>query len=34
MLPGGAEAQFWWITGIMVVIIGVMLFIFRRKGWI
>jgi magnesium transporter len=33
-LPGGAEAQFWWITGIMVVIIGVMLFIFRRKGWI
>ena len=34
MLPGGPNAQFWWITGIMVAIIGVMLYFFRRKGWI
>jgi magnesium transporter len=32
--PGSAEAQFWWITGIMVAIIGTMLYVFRRKGWI
>jgi magnesium transporter len=34
MLPGGPEAQFWWITGIMGVIIGVMLYVFRRMRWI
>jgi magnesium transporter len=34
MLPGGPDAQFWWITGIMVVIIGAMLYAFRHKGWI
>ena len=33
MLPGGADAQFWWVTAIMVGIIAVMLFIFRRIGW-
>jgi magnesium transporter len=32
--PGSPEAQFWWVTGIMVVIIGMMLYLFRRKGWI
>jgi magnesium transporter len=32
--PGGADAQFWWIAGIMVVMIGGMLTVFRRKGWI
>ena len=34
MLPGGPDAQFWWIAGIMLVIIGVMLYYFRRKNWI
>jgi magnesium transporter len=34
MLPGGPEAQFWWIAGIMVVMVGGMLTVFRRKGWI
>ncbi|HEY6359767.1 MAG TPA: magnesium/cobalt transporter CorA [Vicinamibacterales bacterium] len=32
--PGGEEAQFWWIAGIMLAIIGTMLYFFRRKGWI
>jgi magnesium transporter len=34
MFPGREETQFWWIAGIMVVIIGAMLYVFRRKGWI
>ena len=33
-LPGGPAAQFWWISGIMVGIIVVMLFYFRRRQWI
>jgi Mg2+ and Co2+ transporter CorA len=33
-LPGGAEMQFWWIGGAMVVIIGMMLAVFRRLKWI
>jgi magnesium transporter len=32
--PGGPGAQFWWIGGIMVVMIGTMLAVFRRKGWV
>jgi magnesium transporter len=32
--PGGPDAQFWWIGGIMVLVIGAMLALFRRKGWI
>jgi len=32
--PGGPAAQFWWITGIMVVMIATMLAAFRRKRWI
>ena len=33
--PGGADAQFWWIVGIMVVDQRVMLAFFRRNsGWI
>jgi magnesium transporter len=32
--PGGEAVQFWWITGIMFAVIGVMLALFRRKGWI
>ena len=32
--PGGPDAQFWWVAGIMVVMVGGMLTVFRRKGWI
>ena len=32
--PGGRAAQFWWLTGIMLLLIGVMLWYFRRKRWI
>lgn len=32
--PGGPDAQFWWITGIMIVMIATMLAAFRRKRWI
>jgi magnesium transporter len=33
-LPGGPEAQFWWILGIMVAMSGGMLAYFRQKRWI
>lgn len=33
-LPGGPEAQFWWILGIMCATCGVMLWIFRRLEWL
>jgi magnesium transporter len=33
-LPGGEAAQFWWLAGSMVSIIGVMLAGFRWKHWI
>ncbi len=33
-LPGGDAAQFWWIGGIMVSVIGAMLYGFRRQGWL
>jgi magnesium transporter len=33
-LPGGTEAQFWWIVGMMVALTAVMLAFFRAKGWI
>ncbi|MCA1563545.1 MAG: magnesium/cobalt transporter CorA [Acidobacteria bacterium] len=32
--PGGDALQFWWISAIMVSVIGVMLWAFNRKGWI
>ena len=32
--PGGERLQFWWIFGIMLVTIVVMLAMFRRKRWI
>jgi Mg2+ and Co2+ transporter CorA len=32
--PGSDQAQFWWIFGIMVVVIAIMLVMFRRKRWI
>lgn len=34
LLPGGPEAQFWWILAIMLAMSGGMLFYFRRKRWI
>ncbi len=34
VLPGGLEAQFWWVLGIMLAVIAVMLAFFRRKNWI
>jgi magnesium transporter len=33
-LPGGDAMQFWWLAGIMVVIISVMLAYFRKKHWL
>lgn len=33
-LPGGADAQFWWVLAIMFTLSAVMLGFFRRKGWI
>jgi magnesium transporter len=33
-LPGGDRMQFWWIVGIMTVISGVMLWLFRKRRWL
>jgi magnesium transporter len=33
-LPGGPAAQFWWVIGIMLATMVVMLAVFRRKRWI
>jgi len=33
-LPGGDNAQFWWVCGGMVLMIAGMLVAFRRKHWI
>ena len=32
--PGGEQAQFWWVAGVMLSVSAVMLWFFRRKGWI
>ena len=32
--PGSDSAQFWWLAGIMVAIVGLMLAYFRRNRWI
>lgn len=32
--PGGEAAQFWWLAGIMAVIVAAMLAAFRRQRWI
>jgi magnesium transporter len=32
--PGGPAAQFWWLFGIMVAVMLLMLLVFRRKRWI
>ena len=33
-LPGGDRAQFWWVLGIMLVLSGSILYVFRRQRWI
>jgi magnesium transporter len=33
-LPGGEAAQFWWILAIMGALSAVMLWLFRRAGWL
>jgi magnesium transporter len=33
-LPGGADAQFWWVLAIMLGMSGVMLWVFYRKDWL
>jgi magnesium transporter len=33
-LPGSDAAQFWWVLGIMLGISAVMLWFFRRRGWV
>lgn len=33
-LPGGPAMQFWWVMGMVVVIAGAMLVMFRRKDWL
>jgi magnesium transporter len=32
--PGGDGAQFWWVFGIMLTLIGGMLAWFHRRGWV
>jgi magnesium transporter len=32
--PGGAAAQFWWLFGLSVTVVVLMLAIFRRKHWV
>ena len=34
VLPGGEQAQFWWVGGIMAAISAVMLWFFRKNDWI
>jgi magnesium transporter len=33
-LPGGEDAQFWWVVGIMIALAAGMLLFFRKRGWI
>jgi LPXTG-motif cell wall-anchored protein len=33
-LPGGEDAQFWWVVAAMILMIAAMLTAFRRKHWI
>ena len=32
--PGSDGVQFWWLAGIMIVVVGLMLAFFRRNRWI
>lgn len=33
-LPGGEDAQFWWVLAIMLALSGSMLFVFYKKDWL
>ena len=33
-LPGGQEAQFWWVGALMLMLAGTMLWYFRKQRWI
>jgi magnesium transporter len=33
-LPGGDRSQFWWILSVMLTISGIMLWFFRKRGWL
>jgi magnesium transporter len=33
-MPGGDAAQFWWVLGIMLTVSAIMLWFFRRRGWV
>jgi magnesium transporter len=33
-LPGGENAQFWWVLGLMFCLSGLMLAVFRRLKWL
>ena len=33
-LPGGQEAQFWWVGALMLMLAGAMLWYFRKQQWI
>ncbi len=33
-LPGGESAQAWWLIGIILTLSGVMLWYFRKRGWL
>jgi Mg2+ and Co2+ transporter CorA len=34
VLPGGPHAQFWGVVLLMLAISGVMLWAFKRRGWL
>ena len=34
VFPGSPASQFWWVTGIMLVITSIMLWVFRRLRWL
>lgn len=34
VFPGGEAMQFWWITGSLAVVSGLMLAVYRRVGWL
>jgi LPXTG-motif cell wall-anchored protein len=33
-LPGGEQNQFWWIVGMMAVLVGGMLWFMRSRRWL
>jgi magnesium transporter len=33
-LPGEGVADFWWMIGLMTIVAGLMLWFFRRRGWL